>query len=89
MTKIIPITKYIKEKPLTPLMVTTLRAACKKQSNHEPFGQKDLNGSFTALLKRDFIDAKRTGTNGKTIISWFVTSTGIKSLRSLGYTEAC
>jgi hypothetical protein len=89
MTKIIPITKYIKEKPLTHLMVTTLRAACKKQSNHEPFGQKDLNGSFTALLKREFIGAKRIITNGKTTISWFVTATGIKRLHNLGYTEAC
>lgn len=89
MTKIIPIEKYIKERPLTPLMIKTLRAACKMQSDHEPFGQKDLNGSFTALLRREFIDAKRTNANGKTVVSWFVTAAGIRSLQKLGYTETC
>ena len=45
-------------------MIKALRSACKIQDNHEPFGKKDLKGSLTALLKREFIDVK-TITNRK------------------------
>jgi hypothetical protein len=54
---LIPVAKIIKltkvALPLTFSMIKTLRAACKKQSNNKIFGQKDLNGSFIALFKRD------------------------------------
>lgn len=50
--QVIRLLKDAKNKPLSPLMVKTLRAAYEKQKNHEPLGQIDLDGSFTALLKR-------------------------------------
>ena len=46
-------------------MVKTLRAACKKQCNQERLGQIDLNGSFTTLYKRGFIDVKTITIEGR------------------------
>lgn len=89
MAKIIPISKTINSTPLSPLMIKTLRAACRKQSNQEPFGQADLNGSFTALLKREFIAAKTITISGKKEVLWFVTASGKNTLNKLGFTEAC
>jgi len=89
MAKIIPILKIIKPASLSPLMIKTLRAACKKQNNNERFGQKDLNGSFTALLKREFIDAKTVTIMGKREVLWFVTISGKNILGKLGFPEAC
>jgi len=89
MTKIIHITKHIKQKPLTPLMIKTLRAACEKQSKHEPFGQKDLDGSFTALLQRELIDSKTIDNLGKKEVLWFVTISGMNTLTRLGFTDIC
>ncbi|MEO6288860.1 MAG: hypothetical protein ABIO76_03000 [Ginsengibacter sp.] len=90
MTKIIPITGFIKHAPLSPLMIKTLRAACKKQNNKEAFGQKDLDGSFIALLKREFIASKTIILpNGYKEVLWFVTTAGREMLRKLGFKEAC
>lgn len=91
MAKIIPLLKYRKTtvSPLTPLMIKTLRAACKKQKEHEPFGQTDLRGSFNALLNRNFIDAKIITVKGRKEVSWYVTTSGIKSLTKLGFNEPC
>ena len=46
-------------------MIKTLRAACKMQSNNEPFGQSGMDGSFTALVRRELIDTKITTVLGK------------------------
>jgi uncharacterized protein YceH (UPF0502 family) len=91
MAKIIPLLKYKRTivSPLTPLMLKTLRAACKKQNNREPFGQTDLKGSFNALLNREFIDAKIITVKGRKEVSWYVTTSGIKSLSKLGFNEPC
>jgi len=89
MAKIVPISKIIKSAPLSPLMIKTLRAACKKQNNNERFGQNDLNGSFTALLKREFIDAKTIIIRGEKEVLWFVTTSGKNTLSKLGFTEVC
>ena len=89
MAKIISISKFSKKKPLTPLMIKTLRAACKKQSNKERLGQIDLDGSFTALLKRELIDIKTITFKGKTQRSWYVTRMGIRTLSKMGFDESC
>ena len=89
MAKIISISKTVNSTPLSPLMIKTLRAACIKQSNHEPFGQVDLNGSFNALLNREFIAAKTIIIRGKKEVFWFVTTSGKNTLSKLGFTEAC
>ena len=89
MAKIIPISKVINSAPLSPLMIKTLRAACRKQNNSEPFGQVDLNGSFTALLNREFIAAKTITIQGEKEVLWFVTTSGKNTLSKLGFTEAC
>ncbi len=79
MAKIIPL--YTVEKvstlPLSRLMIKTLRAAFEMQQNHKPFGQVNLNGSFMALLKRQYIDCN---IKGKQEVIWFVTKAGIKAL---------
>jgi hypothetical protein len=70
--------------PLSPLMIKTLRIAYDRQKNNLPLGQVDLEGSFMALLKREFIDCSTTIINEKKIILWFVTSAGISALKNLG-----
>ena len=70
-------------------MIKTLRAACKMQSNNVPFGQADLDGSFTALVKRELIDTKTTTVLGKQVVLWYVTAEGINTLNKLGFTEPC
>ncbi|MEP6595089.1 MAG: hypothetical protein ABJA71_04040 [Ginsengibacter sp.] len=89
MGKIVSLGKYTESVRFTPLMIKTLRAACKMQSNHVPFGQASLNGSFTALLKRGCIDAKTITFNGKKEVTWYVTRRGIKALDKLGFDEPC
>ena len=70
-------------------MIKTLRAACKKQSSNKTFGQKDLNGSFIALFKRELINAKTNMVNGENQVTWYVTGTGIKTLINLGFNDKC
>ena len=91
MAKIITLLKYrkISSLPLTPLMIKALRTAFKKQNDHEPFGQVDLRGSFTALLNREFIDAKIITVHGRKEVLWYVTISGIKSLNKLGFNQTC
>ncbi len=87
MGKIIKFTKAAL--PLTPSMIKTLRAACRKQSNNKSFGQKDLNGSFLVLVERELISAKTImGTNEKQV-SWYVTDAGVKTLSNLGFNDPC
>ena len=89
MAKIISIVKYTKSRPLTPLMIKTLTAACKLQSNNEPIGYDELDGSFIALLNRTFIDSKTITVNGKKEVSWYVSAAGINSMRKLGFKDVC
>ena len=70
-------------------MIQTLRAACKKQNNHERISQIDLDGSFIALLKRGLIDVTTIPVKGKREILWYVTRQGIDSLSELGFNEPC
>ena len=70
-------------------MIKTLKAACEKQNNHEPFGQADLDGSFLALLQRGFIDCKNSTRHGRQEVFWFVTEGGINALRKLNINDRC
>lgn len=40
---------------LSVLMIKTLHAAYKKQKHNKPIGQRELDGSFTALVNRNLI----------------------------------
>lgn len=82
MAKIIPLYKLSK-RPLTPLMVTTLRRAVTMQNNKVEIAQGNLDGSFMALLKRELIDCKTVQTNGDGEVSWFVTQDGIDALNNI------
>ena len=87
MANVIPL--FSKILPLTPLMVKALVLACKMQSNNEPFGQVDLHGAFTGLLRRGCIDAETIISDGEKMVSWYVTRTGKISLEKLGYNFPC
>ena len=90
MGKLISLGKYSDKIRLSPLMIETLRSACKMQTDNVPFGQATLNGSFTALLKRGCIDAERiTSPNGTKHVKWYVTTRGMKALDKLGFDEPC
>ena len=89
MARIISIGKFIKEKPLTSLMVKTLRAACEKQVKNEPFGQADLDGSFMSLVQRSLIKAKTISQGSANEVSWFVTEKGINALEVLDGETPC
>ena len=87
MAKIILLFKFDKKTPLTPLMIKTLREACKKQDKKMPIGQVDLSGAFVALVKRGLIDAERVQVNSGMQTTWFVTNKGIQTLKNLGSSE--
>ena len=72
---------------LTPLKIKALRMAYQMQSNSEPFGQIDIYGSFAALLRRGFIDAKTFIVNKEILVSWYVTSAGKYALIKLGFSK--
>lgn len=80
MAKIIPIGKFPKPRPLTALMIKTLRAACKMQRNKETFGQADLDGSFVSLLKRSLISSKTVTQKGHKVVLWYVTERGLEAM---------
>jgi hypothetical protein len=87
MAKVISL--FSKTAPLSSLMIAALKAACIMQSNNEPFGQIDIHGSFAALLRREFIDAKTIYFNGEKMVSWYVTQSGKYTLRKLGFASQC
>lgn len=90
MAKIISIQKFKKTTvPLTQLMIKTLHLACKKQSLNIKFGQADLDGSFTTLVKRELIDTKTHIVAGKRVQVWYVTTEGINTLKKLGFKDLC
>ena len=72
---------------LTPLKIEALRMAYEMQSNNEPFGQIDIHGSFAALLRRGFIDAKTIIVNQEILVSWYVTSAGKYALIKVGFSD--
>ena len=85
LAKIIPL--FTETSPLTRLMIKALRKAYEMQSNNEPFGQIDIDGSFSGLLTRGFIDARTIIVNGEILVSWYVTSAGKYALIKVGFSD--
>ncbi|MDQ6763735.1 MAG: hypothetical protein M3015_14055 [Bacteroidota bacterium] len=83
MAKIVSIGKFTKQKPLTSLMIKTLKAAMEMQLNDQPFGQRELDGSFMSLVERSLIDVKTILLKGRKEVSWYVTRKGINALHRL------
>lgn len=69
-----------KDHPLTPSMRIRLRKALEMQTEKLPFGQKDINGSFNALLERGLIKSRNITIDGIVTTDWYVTDNGIASL---------
>ena len=67
--------------PLTPLMTVALIGAYAKQRKDIPFGPKDVNGSFMALIERGLIIKRDIAIHEETESSWHVTPEGIKLLK--------
>lgn len=61
-------------------MIKALKMAHEKEINNEPFGQVDIEGSFSGLLRRGFIDAKTIIVNGEKLVHWYVTVAGKHAL---------
>jgi len=73
------------KRPLSKLMIASLVSACKKQLNGIPFGQPDIDGSFSALVSRGLIKYKHDNiVNGKIQPTWVVTEQAFEILRNLG-----
>jgi len=93
MTKVISINRFavIKKKnlPLSNIMIKTLVSACSKQSKKEAFGPKDIKGSFLPLINRGFINTEEKNVNGKTVITWHVTQSGVDALKNLDIKISC
>ena len=85
MAKIIPL--FTETPPLTRLMIKALRKAYEMQSNNEPFGQIDIDGSFSGLLRRGLIDARTIILNGEILVSWYVTGPGKYELIKHGFSN--
>ena len=85
MAKIIPL--FAETSPLTPLMIKALRKAYEMQDKNEPFGQIDIDGSFSGLLRRGFIDAKTVIIKGEILVSWYVTGPGKYALLKEGFSD--
>lgn len=67
--------------PLTPLMIVALRGAYAKQRKNIPFGPKDVNGSFMALIARGLIIKRDIVVHEDTEPSWYVTPEAIDLLK--------
>lgn len=89
LSKVIPLheghfSKTVK-RPLSKLMIASLVSACKKQLNGIPFGQSDIDGSFSSLVSRGLIKYKNDNEiNGNIQPTWFVTEEAFEILDSLG-----
>ncbi|HSQ43591.1 MAG TPA: hypothetical protein VLM16_01260 [Ginsengibacter sp.] len=72
-------------RPLSKLMIASLVSACKKQLSGTPFGQPDIDGSFSALVSRGLIKYKNDNVvNGSVLPTWVVTDEAFEILHSLG-----
>jgi hypothetical protein len=74
---------------LTPRMITTLLAACKKQNKGIPFGPNDVKGSFITLIARGLIINKGLTTNYPNDSSWQVTPEAMAILKLMGIEVVC
>ncbi len=70
-------------------MIASLINACVKQNVGMPFGQKEINGSFTSLVNRGLIARKKVTINGHTKVLWQVTNEAVEMLSLIGIEVAC
>ena len=75
--------------PLTKAMITALKKGCDIQRQHLPLGQKEIDGSFGALISRGLIESQTTEVDGKSTTNWCVTKAAIDMLHDLGITDPC
>jgi hypothetical protein len=78
-----------KQSPLSPSMVQTLMAACKKQNQGIHFGPSDIKGSFIALVTRGLIIRKQITKNDQSELLWQVTNEAIQLLKNMGIKISC
>lgn len=71
--------KKTTQRPLTLLMIQTLRVACDKQSKGVFFGPQDVKGSIT-LINRGLIASHTVVRRGKSREAWYVTPLAIAML---------
>ena len=72
--------KKTSQRPLTPLMIQTLRNACEKQNRGVFFGPQDVKGSCITLINRGLIASHTVEKKGKSREVWYVTSLAISML---------
>ena len=68
------------QRPLTALMIKTLKDACDKQNRGIFFGPQDVKGSCVTLINRGLIASHTVERRGKSRNAWYVTSLAIAML---------
>ena len=81
--------KKTTERPLTLLMIQTLKAACVKQSKGILFGPQDIKGSVIALITRGLIANHTVERHGKKRQAWYVTPQAIRMLADVDIKLLC
>ncbi|MEP6616415.1 MAG: hypothetical protein ABJA57_07540 [Ginsengibacter sp.] len=78
-----------KRRPLTTLMITTLKLACNKQHNNISFGPKDLKGAVMPLIQRGLISSHMIRIRGHLQLTWYVTRQGMDLLTTVNGKYRC
>jgi hypothetical protein len=76
--------KRNRQRPLTPLMIRTLKIACDKQCKGVLFGPQDIKGSVTTLINRGLIACHSTVDKNGYQFTWYVTQQAINMLEEVG-----
>lgn len=74
---------------LSRVMIKTLELACRKQNTNQPIGPVDIDGSFTALVKRGLIVIENVKMRGKIFPQWKVTREAANLLKEPGINVSC
>lgn len=81
--------KKTTQRPLTSLMIQTLKVACDKQSKGIFFGPQDVKGSCITLINRGLIASHTVERRGKTRETWYVTPQAIAMLAEADIKHLC
>lgn len=73
-----------RQRPLTPLMIDTLKIACYKQYRGVSFGPRDIKGSVITLINRGLIATHTVNQRGDYQLTWYVTQQAINMLEEVG-----
>jgi hypothetical protein len=73
-----------RQRPLTPLMIHTLKIACDKQYKGVLFGPRDIKGSVITLINRGLIACHTTVDKDGHQLTWYVTQQAINMLEEVG-----